>query len=120
MDATNTCIGRQATTADLTPVWSCCWCCNFSPPKPVTANASRFFSASPTACRNLAFLAAAAKAGNDVDGSSSSSSSDRGEVPPLPPPGTAFTADGPVPFAGNILDSPDVVWMDDCWTKEEV
>lgn len=36
------------------------------------------------------------------------------------PSGTAMTANGPVPFAGNILDSPDVVWMDDCWTKEEV
>ncbi len=31
-----------------------------------------------------------------------------------------MTADGPVPYAGNILDSPDVVWMDDHWTKEEV
>lgn len=37
-----------------------------------------------------------------------------------PRSGTAMTADGPVPFAGNILDSPDVVWMEDHWTKEEV
>ncbi|CAM9581213.1 unnamed protein product [Pylaiella littoralis] len=35
------------------------------------------------------------------------------------PSGTAMTANGPVPFAGNILDSPDIVWMDDHWTKEE-
>lgn len=78
-------------------------------------------------CRALAFAAAAraggAETGNDIEGDSSSRSSSTGggsEVPPLPPPGTAMTADGPVQFAGNILDSPDVVWMDDCWTNEEV
>ncbi|CAN0143767.1 unnamed protein product, partial [Ectocarpus sp. 8 AP-2014] len=36
-----------------------------------------------------------------------------------PPSGTAMTADGPVPFAGNILDSPNILWMDDHWTREE-
>ncbi|CAM9611242.1 unnamed protein product [Ectocarpus sp. 6 AP-2014] len=30
-----------------------------------------------------------------------------------------MTADGPVPFAGNILDSPNILWMDDHWTREE-
>eukprot|EP00903_Cladosiphon_okamuranus_P015047 g13920.t1 len=70
--------------------------------------------------------AGGAEMGNGVEGGSRGSSSDSSsspgggsEVPPLPPPGTAMTADGPVQYAGNILDSPDVVWMDDCWTKEE-
>eukprot|EP00752_Nemacystus_decipiens_P003279 g3035.t1 len=71
----------------------------------------------------ITLLAAATAAGEeaaDIFGGSDTSSSNSSEVPPLlPPPGTAMTADGPVPFAGNILDSPDVVWMDDCWTKEE-
>lgn len=33
--------------------------------------------------------------------------------------GTAMTLEGPVPYTGNILDNPDVVWMDDRWTKDE-
>ncbi|CAM9420076.1 unnamed protein product [Scytosiphon promiscuus] len=37
----------------------------------------------------------------------------------LQPSGTAMTAGGPVPFAGNILDNPDMLWMDDQWTREE-
>lgn len=31
-----------------------------------------------------------------------------------------MTLEGPVPYAGNILDNPDIVWMDDHWTKDEV
>lgn len=36
------------------------------------------------------------------------------------PAGTAMTLEGPVPYAGNILDNPDILWMDDQWTKDEV
>lgn len=34
--------------------------------------------------------------------------------------GTSMTSEGPLPYAGNILDNPDVLWMDDHWTREEV
>lgn len=74
-------------------------------------------------CPTLAAAAGAGaedtEAGKVIEGGDSrSSTSTSSEV--LPRPGTAMTAEGPVPFAGNILESPDVVWMDDFWTEEEV
>lgn len=35
-------------------------------------------------------------------------------------PGTAMTLAGPAAYTGDILDKPDVLWMDDQWTAEEV
>lgn len=34
--------------------------------------------------------------------------------------GSVMTSHGPAPYSGDILDNPDVVWMDDEWTEEEV
>lgn len=33
--------------------------------------------------------------------------------------GTIMTSHGPAPYSGDILDNPDLVWMDDVWTAEE-
>ncbi|CAM9558044.1 unnamed protein product [Ascophyllum nodosum] len=30
-----------------------------------------------------------------------------------------MTSEGPMPYSGNILDSPDILWMEDHWTAEE-
>lgn len=42
------------------------------------------------------------------------------ERDPLASAGIAMTLEGPIPYAGNILDNPGVLWMDDRWTREEV
>lgn len=34
--------------------------------------------------------------------------------------GSVMTSSGPAPYTGDILANPELVWMDDEWTAEEV
>lgn len=81
-----------------------------------TTSKRRWFAEAGGASRNHDGKNSPAPAETAEVGDSNDSSGGVGDLPS----GTAMTADGPVPFAGNILDSPDIVWMDDHWTKEEV
>jgi len=35
-----------------------------------------------------------------------------------PNKGAAFTSEGPAPYAGSILEDPDLLWTDDVWNEE--